>query len=226
MIFSFVNTIHPSPSEDYGVPDLSQLYPEIEVNIEIILSSNPSFFNHTSSSTRRDSSIPPSPSEDYLVLVCLVPNRVGVLFSANCRNEILFHVQTVSPKRDPSIRSRFLLCDRIQYLMPDSLNYDSCVPSKPKSRKCEFPFGLVPLPLCDRTSSSKRIIVYQFLVNSIPSQKRILNYSSVQAPPFCDHTSSSTSFRDAIPPSPSEDYRVPVPGQLYSEIEVNIEIIP
>ncbi|CAG0907602.1 unnamed protein product, partial [Cyprideis torosa] len=50
------------------------------------------------------------------------------------------------------------------------------------------------------------------------------NNSSVQAPPFCDHTSSSTSCLSAIPPIPSEDYRVL--GQLYSETEVNIEIIP
>ncbi|CAG0896862.1 unnamed protein product, partial [Cyprideis torosa] len=98
-----------------------------------------------------------------------------------------------------------------------------------------------------------RIIVYQSRVNSIARLRRLQNYSSVQTPPlcdhtssstsclsaippspsedyhvlgiFCDHTSKSTSFRDAIPPSFSEDYRVPVPGQLYSEVEISGDII-
>ncbi|CAG0896628.1 unnamed protein product, partial [Cyprideis torosa] len=40
----------------------------------------------------------------------------------------------------------------------------------------------------------------------------------------CEHISSSASCLSAIPPSPSEDYRVL--RQLYSETEVDIEIIP
>ncbi|CAG0900612.1 unnamed protein product [Cyprideis torosa] len=43
-------------------------------------------------------------------------------------------------------------------------------------------------------------------------------------PPLCDRTSWSTSFLNPIPPSPSEDYRVPVPCQLYCETEENTKL--
>ncbi|CAG0894817.1 unnamed protein product [Cyprideis torosa] len=164
----------------------------------------PPFCDHTFSSTSFRDAIPPSPSEDYRVPVQSKVNSIP-------RPR---RIQNYSSVQTPPFCDHTFSSTSCRDAIPPSFSEDYRVPVPVQLYFVETGFlHLFP-----------RIILYQSRVNSIARLRRVQNYSSVQTPPFCDHTFSSTSCRDAIPPSFSEDYRVPVPGQLYCETEENTKL--